>query len=290
MSKLNCLFLLISVIQLSNSFRASKLSDAYINQYKEIAVSEMHRTGIPASIKLAQGLLESDWGRSDLANIANNHFGIKCGNYWRGESFFKEDDDYHQGEIIASCFRKYASAQQSYIDHSEFLAKARYQKLFNLNTKDYHGWAKGLKEAGYATDPEYPSKLISIIEKYELYLYDEPVSNEVLIAYDDQEYDEGSEVYRSQHVETIEIEGPRISRESYRGQKYHRVAENERMEDIARLHDIDLNALYAKNRMPIGSQALAGELIKLQGKVSLESKPKYVRFPNHNHADSIFLF
>lgn len=171
-----------------------KLLEDYVQTYKEIAIAEMRRTGIPASIKLAQGILESDMGRSPLASEANNHFGIKCGGHWEGETYFKLDDDKDdKGSLIESCFRAFSSAQESYIAHSEFLrdpAKiSRYGFLFNLSTKDYEGWANGLKFAGYATDPKYPSKLINIIESHKLYLYDEPVSpqsdnDEWLASYD----------------------------------------------------------------------------------------------------------
>jgi len=137
----------------------------------------MQRSGVPASIKLAQGLMESDWGRSDLATVGNNHFGIKCGSSWEGPTFYKEDDDYdHKGKLKQSCFRAYANVGESYIAHTEFLRKPRsskrYDFLFYLLPTDYRGWAKGLSRAGYATDPKYPEKLINIIEKFELYKFD----------------------------------------------------------------------------------------------------------------------
>ena len=148
----------------------------YIDAHSEIAVSEMHRTGIPASIKLAQALLESSYGKSELSSKANNHFGIKCGSSWSGPSYKLEDDDYRNGKLIKSCFRKYDSAYESFIAHSDFLAdskkKYRYGFLFRYDSSDYESWAYGLYDAGYATDPRYPEKLISLIEKYELYQYD----------------------------------------------------------------------------------------------------------------------
>ena len=157
-----------------------ELAFTYINSYKEIAIQEMHRTGIPASIKLAQGLLESDWGRSDLAKSANNHFGIKCGGSWDGSTFYKEDDDRdHRGKLIKSCFRSFSSPTESYMAHSDFLTdpkkQYRYGFLFEYNSTDYRSWAKGLKKSGYATDPKYPDKLISIIEKYNLDQFDSSV-------------------------------------------------------------------------------------------------------------------
>lgn len=160
----------------------SKVAQAYKTSFKDIAISEMYRTGIPASIKLAQGMLESNWGRSELANTANNHFGIKCGAAWTGGEYYREDDDYNkQGELMKSCFRKFESAEESYTAHSEFLMdpkkEYRYGFLFELETTDYRAWAQGLKDAGYATDPAYPEKLISIIEKYNLDRYDVRLSS-----------------------------------------------------------------------------------------------------------------
>lgn len=152
----------------------------YIHAYRDISISEMRRTGIPASIKLAQGLLESDMGRSPLAVEANNHFGIKCGGQWQGDVYFKYDDDKDsQGNLIESCFRVFSSVEESYMAHSEFLMdpskSGRYGFLFQLGSQDYRGWANGLKFSGYATDPKYPSKLIKLIETYKLYEYDEAV-------------------------------------------------------------------------------------------------------------------
>lgn len=153
----------------------SEKAQKYIENYKDIAISEMHRTGVPASIKLAQGMLESSWGESGLSKHANNHFGIKCGNSWTGPTHYVYDDDYKNGEKIKSCFRAFSSAHESYIAHSEFLSnpkKERYALLFYFPPNDYKSWAYGLKDAGYATDPKYPQKLIKIIEQYELYQYD----------------------------------------------------------------------------------------------------------------------
>jgi LysM repeat protein len=152
--------------------------ETYIKRYKKIAMREMERTGVPASIKLAQGILESDAGRSKLARSANNHFGIKCGSRWNGGKYFKEDDDYNdQGQLIKSCFRQYRNADASFVAHSEFLRDPnksfRYGFLFRLDPTDYRAWAKGLRSAGYATLPTYPERLISLIERYNLNQYDQ---------------------------------------------------------------------------------------------------------------------
>jgi LysM repeat protein len=151
--------------------------ERYVEKYREIALIEMQRAGIPASIKLGQALLESDAGRSDLARKANNHFGIKCNNDWDGRTFHKKDDDYDdQGEHIESCFRVYDDAEASFRAHSEFLLNPkkqfRYGQLFELDPTDYKGWAEGLRRAGYATSPNYSKQLISVIERYKLYKYD----------------------------------------------------------------------------------------------------------------------
>jgi len=141
--------------------------EIYIERYASVAVSEMYRSGIPASITLAQGLLESGYGRSELAVKSNNHFGIKCHNDWRGGRVYHDDDA--KGE----CFRKYDHPEESYRDHSDFLRyRERYRFLFDLKITDYKSWAYGLKKAGYATDPEYPKKLIRLIEEYSLHVYD----------------------------------------------------------------------------------------------------------------------
>lgn len=139
----------------------------YVLQYKDIAMGNMKTYGIPASIILAQGILESGAGRGDLAVSANNHFGIKCHSDWTGDSV-RHDDDARQ-----ECFRKYDKVAESYKDHALFLTgKGRYASLFTLDKDDYESWAKGLRKAGYATDPRYPDKLISYIERYNLAQYD----------------------------------------------------------------------------------------------------------------------
>lgn len=148
---------------------------SYIERYKMIAISEMQRTGIPASIKLGQAILESGAGTSKLAQKANNHFGVKCGSNWNGDSYGLKDDE--RAFLFfkkKSCFRKYNNADESFIDHSEFIRRPNgpYQSLFSLDKKDYKAWAYGLKKAGYATADDYPQKLIKVIETYQLYQYD----------------------------------------------------------------------------------------------------------------------
>ena len=143
------------------------LAENYIQNFKDDAIKEMMMYTIPASITLAQGMLESSFGTSDLAKLANNHFGIKCHKEWEGPVFIKDDDQKDE------CFRKYETVLDSYTDHSLFLkSRPRYSSLFELNHTDYKGWAKGLKNAGYATDPRYEKQLLELIESYKLYKYD----------------------------------------------------------------------------------------------------------------------
>jgi len=140
----------------------------YIDRFKTIAIQEMNLYGVPASITLAQGLFESSSGNSDLARVANNHFGIKCTADWKGKSYYKDDDQKND------CFRVYDNPEDSFRDHSNFLKRKNYAKLFELDKDDYVGWAKGLKAAGYATNPQYPQLLIGVIQKYNLDQYDKP--------------------------------------------------------------------------------------------------------------------
>lgn len=158
-----CLFAPDSVLGQSRL----RVYEDYIDKYSGIAVKHMSDYKIPASIKLAQGILESGAGMSDLARRSNNHFGIKCHRGWRGESVYAADDTPND------CFRKYRRVEDSYDDHSEFLTTgSRYRELFNLSITDYKGWARGLQKTGYATDRGYANKLIKLIEDYELYRFD----------------------------------------------------------------------------------------------------------------------
>ena len=148
----------------------SEIVSIYIQNYSDIAQEGMQEYGIPASISLAQGILESGTGMGKLFLKTNNHFGIKCHNSWKGDVVYHDDDG------LLECFRKYDDSDDSYRDHSLFLtSRPRYKELFDLKEDDYKGWAKGLLRAGYATDIKYPEKLINIIEKHELYLFDDEV-------------------------------------------------------------------------------------------------------------------
>ena len=157
---------------------------SYIESFKNVAVAEMNANGVPASIILAQGILESGSGNSDLARYANNHFGIKCTAEWKGNAYYKDDDEKND------CFRVYKNAAESYKDHSAFLKRKRYAFLFELDKNDYKNWAIGLKKAGYATNPKYPDLLINIIEKYGLNIYDQPESQREKIVREDRVFTE----------------------------------------------------------------------------------------------------
>jgi LysM repeat protein len=229
-----------------------KLIENYISTYQKIAVSEMRRSGIPASIKLAQGLLESDLGRSPITIGANNHFGIKCGKEWSGPTYYKHDDDTDSdGLIIESCFRAYSSGEESYIAHSDFLTnpskQSRYGFLFNLSTTDYVGWANGLKFAGYASDPSYPAKLIKIIETYHLDKLDEPIHTADMAVInqvekrENQAYDHKKVIKQSPESEKTEDKG--------------KVAENEKKSYIGKYKTEKINDLKVV-------RAFGGETIK----------------------------
>lgn len=166
-------FVLVLLLQFSLIAQpaAQRMSQAeYIELFKDEAIREMKRSGVPASITLAQGILESGNGNSALARKANNHFGIKCHSDWDGKTYTQDDDKKNE------CFRKYNDVLDSYKDHSDFLRKPRYADLFELKITDYKGWAHGLKKAGYATNPKYPRLLIDIIEKNDLGRFDKQYS------------------------------------------------------------------------------------------------------------------
>ena len=164
--RLFSLLLLLTGLSASAQMKWNERYQQYIDQYKDIAIEQMKRWRIPASITLAQGIFESGAGQSELTRRSNNHFGIKC-HGWTGRTVYKDDDAANE------CFRAYDSAFDSFEDHSRFLASGqRYRSLFSLSTTDYKGWARGLKAAGYATNPQYAQRLIDLIQLYKLYEYD----------------------------------------------------------------------------------------------------------------------
>jgi uncharacterized FlgJ-related protein len=253
--------------------------EEYIARYSGIAVAEMYRSGVPASITLAQGLLESGAGRSALAKDANNHFGIKCHNNWKGRTVRADDDAKNE------CFRAYDDVEDSFRDHSDFLRyRDRYKFLFDLQTTDYKAWANGLKQAGYATDPSYAVKLIKYIEEYKLYEFDGMTVSEV--------YAEGgaavlpltdAEEYPSEIPESpLKIEEPRpfggnevaeaysfsLSRRMYsrNGVPFVYAREGETYASIAKDNKLFLKELLRFNDLSSVEKLLPGEVVYLERK------------------------
>lgn len=288
---------------------ASQDRENYIRKYRHLAISEMQRSGIPASIKMAQAMLESNCGMSDLACQANNHFGIKCGGSWTGKSMHKKDDDYRDGELVASCFREFGSTEECFVAHSDFLTDPkksyRYGFLFSLEPTDYKAWAHGLKKAGYATEPAYADRLISLIEKYELYLLDDIDTGDV-IAFSGKKPTVNIRIKEVNGVKYIEVgsgenlktisdkhklsksnlykwndeeyaigelldDDTRIfiesKKSSYKGKKKtHTVARGESLHDIAQLYGVKLESLRKRNKLHKNDEPAQGEKIVLIGK------------------------
>jgi hypothetical protein len=220
---------------------------SYIERFKKIAVKEMDLYGIPASITLAQGLFESANGNSDLAKIANNHFGIKCTSDWTGKSYYKNDDRDND------CFRVYTNPEDSYRDHSEFLKRKRYAPLFELDKNDYRGWAYGLKQAGYATNPKYPDLLIGVIERYHLDQYDKPEGEIQKIKREDRVLAEINNNIGSEKKDAIIQNTP--------SEKLHTVVAGDTLYNISKRFGLSVDELKALNNMPDNSLKLGQKLV-----------------------------
>ena len=227
---------------------------SYIDRYKDWAIEQMRQYRIPASITLAQGLLESNAGRSTLATQANNHFGIKVGSSWTGPYVLRDDDAKNEK------FRKYKSARESYEDHSKFLQQRRYQGLYQLSPTDYKGWARGLKAAGYATKPSYAEGLIRIIEMYGLRQFDtgKPLSNSPIKG---ENGGGGTDPFF-------------VSHKIYRGNKnYFLIVEvGDDMAAISRKTGVSLRKLYKYNDLPRDYSPTAGDIIYLEKKQKQASR------------------
>jgi LysM repeat protein len=250
--------------------------DEYIEMWKEEAVYQMAAHGIPASITLAQGILESRDGNSRLAKEGNNHFGIKCHSDWEGKRIYEDDDERNE------CFRHYRNARESFDDHSEFLKKSRYASLFELELTDYKGWARGLKECGYATSPEYAKSLIRIIEENNLQQYDEQgiqyaKRNEVpdrrentprarLSATPEKKQSKRSGSASAEERSEITLAGNHEVKVSDNNIKYVVAREGDTRESIAR--EIDLNVLILNrfNDFSSGTELKPGDVVYLQPK------------------------
>jgi flagellum-specific peptidoglycan hydrolase FlgJ len=229
----------VKKLQKSNK-SLNKYSLQYIKRYAPIAVSEMHKYNVPASITLAQGILESGNGRSQLASKSNNHFGIKCHTGWKGAKVYHDDDE--KGE----CFRKYKYVESSYEDHSQFLSgRRRYASLFTLKKTDYKGWSKGLKKAGYATDKNYPKKLIKIIETYELYEFDKIRKKDLK-----QVKKETKKTQRKPRLKTKK-----------RAKNYYEVKKGDTLYSIARKHETTVADLKRINDLTSNTLSIGQKLI-----------------------------
>lgn len=225
---------------------------AYIDRYHDLAIEEMLKYKIPASITLAQGLLESGAGNSDLARKGNNHFGIKC-HGWTGRKTYHDDDERHE------CFRAYNSVRESYEDHSRFLSrKGRYERLFSLKITDYKGWARGLKACGYATSPTYAQKLIDIIELYKLYKYDTA-----------RKYDR----FMAGHLSKDNVTGGSLHPIRIYNKNYYLTARNgDTFKSIAKEVGISYRKLAKNNERGKNDRLKAGEIIYLKKKQTKADK------------------
>lgn len=287
------LFMLLCVTLAVSGQRRNQAYEDYIEKYRKIAVEEMERYHIPASITLAQGLLESGAGRSTLARKSNNHFGIKCGGSWEGRTVRHDDDARNE------CFRAYKHARESYEDHSKFLRTgARYAFLFRLKITDYKGWARGLKKAGYATDPRYADRLIGIIELYELDKYDKKgglkwaeefpnphqpyLANELLYVIARKgdtfkslskelgiskkkirKYNELPKDYQFQGGEIVYLEEKR--RRATKDHIFYTVRPGDSMYSISQKYGIRLSRLYKMNKMkPEAPAPNVGDILRLR--------------------------
>jgi flagellum-specific peptidoglycan hydrolase FlgJ len=236
----------------------SDLVNDYIVTYKEIAKDNMRRHGIPASITLAQGILESGAGKGTLCVTANNHFGIKCHNDWTGDTV-RHDDDSSQ-----ECFRKYKKAAESFEDHSQFLTtRGRYAALFKLDKDDYEAWAKGLRAAGYATDPKYPEKLIGLIERYDLAQYDAEVLGK---KYDAKVKNEPAVVANTapapKPAPTVASQA-KASAYAPVGTNEYRVVQGDTMYSISKKHNITVDQLMQLNGLTSNALSI-GQVLKVK--------------------------
>lgn len=224
-------------------------TEAYILYFKDVAVQKMKEYHIPASITLAQGVLESNSGKSELSLKSNNHFGIKC-HEWDGDRVYHDDDE--KGE----CFRKYPDPKQSYEDHSLFLtSRSRYAPLFKLKQSDYKAWARGLKNAGYATDKKYPDKLIGIIEKYHLSRYDREA-----LGKDYEEPKEESVVAVVQEIDTT-------SNQETKTEDSHIVRQGETLYGISKLYGLEIDTLKVWNNLS-SNDLSTGQVLKVKTSVN----------------------
>ncbi len=295
--KTNLLWLVCVIIS-SLSLSANDYTSAYIEQYKTIVLNEMDRVGIPASIKMAQAILESASGRSTLARQSMNHFGIKCGSEWTGPEVYRHDDDYKNGLLVRSCFRAFDDPAKSFIAHSDFLRNnQRYDFLFELDMYDYKSWARGLRKAGYATDPDYAKKLIILIEEHELYLLDLRINREgtdSLIAYTDDEMADESipknkkkDIRKPIVIRAIHSKNP-LPKYTIRD-GYYSFRKGDKMKDIATHFKMSVKELYFRNRLAYGATPKAGEKLAVKKYIHFKDIPNTIDPSMQMKADD-FLF
>lgn len=230
------------IVSTSKTVTSNDIVSLYISQYKDAAMGNMRNYGIPASIILAQGILESGAGRGDLAMNANNHFGIKCHEGWTGETVQHDDDSPQE------CFRKYDNPSESFKDHALFLTgRSRYAKLFGFSKDDYKAWAKGLRSAGYATDPKYPDKLISYIERYHLDQYDNQVLDVNYVSNEKQMVEELKVEYKNLVINSM------ASYVVEKGDTLYSISKKFelRVEDLKQKNNLSDNALSIGQRLTV---------------------------------------
>lgn len=230
---------------------------SYIDEFKAVAIEEMNAYGIPASITLAQGILESGSGNSDLAKYANNHFGIKCTSDWKGKNYFRDDDQKND------CFRVYKDARESFKDHSEFLKRKRYSFLFQLDKNDYKSWAQGLKTAGYATNPRYPDLLINMIEKYQLYQYDQSESEKQKIAREDRVFTEINQNIGQETKKFTPVATPPAGAKPITADGTYTVVKGDTLYNIAKRFNLSVDELKMLNEMTTDGIKL-GQVLKVK--------------------------
>ncbi len=267
-----CLFLALNV-------NAQRLTpDQYVAAYKDLAIREMKRMGVPACITLAQGLLETEGGNSELLMRSNNHFGIKCKSTWTGESVSHNDD------ALGECFRVYKNAEDSYRDHSNFLkGNDRYAFLFKLNPVDYKGWAYGLKKAGYATNPNYPQILITNIEKYNLQEYSLEALGDIPV-FDASKFTSDPEI-KIEAQENENITAPSNIEISINGCKAIRAGKGTSLLAIATSYNIPLSKLLEINDLQNDGLLQNDQLIFLQKKQSKGATAFYIAAPGESLYD-----
>lgn len=228
---------------------------SYIDAFKTVAIEEMNTYGIPASITLAQGIIESGSGNSSLAKYANNHFGIKCTSEWKGKAYYKDDDKSND------CFRVYKDARESYKDHSEFLKRKRYSALFELDKNDYVNWAKGLKQAGYATNPKYPDMLINTIEKYQLHQYDQPESETDKIKREDRVFTEINANIPKETKKFTPVETPPSKQVINTTDPNYTVQKGDTLYNIAKRYNMTVDELKSLNKLTDGGIKIGQKLV-----------------------------